>query len=184
MNVFFDQDGVLGIYERDAYIGKDPIWKKPGSHYFSTVKPDHRAISLFNLLTDAPNVNTFVLTAINNIGPIYLEQIKDKIAWLKEHIPAINIQKQFIPCVSPKSQTIQAVISQTRTHMKPSDILIDDYNPNLNDWTAAGGTALKYCNGLNSEKSYKGISLPENMTSEEMTELICTIDKTALFNFR
>lgn len=183
MNVFFDQDGVLGIYERKAYIGKDPIWKKPGGHYFKTVKPDERAIELFKILTNEANVNTFVLTAVNNDGPVCLEQIRDKIEWLKETIPEINVAKQFIPSVSPKSQTIRAVLSQTRTQLQPSDVLIDDYNPNLNDWQAAGGTALKYCNGINSEKSYKGIILPVSMSAPSMAELLSTLNNTALFSF-
>ena len=33
------------------------------------------------------------------------------------------------------------------------DILIDDYNKNLDDWKAHGGTPVKYVNGINSPRN-------------------------------
>ena len=92
MNVFFDMDGVLAQYERTAYEKPDFLWKKTGSHYFSTVKPDQKAIDLFNLCQKEPGTNTFILTSVLNNGPICLEQITDKMAWIQKHIPNTDLK--------------------------------------------------------------------------------------------
>lgn len=181
MNVFFDMDGVLAQYERTAYEKPDFLWKKPGSHYFSTVKPDQKAIDLFNLCQKETGTNTFILTSVLNNGPICLEQITDKMAWIQKHIPNTDLKKQFIPSVSIKTRTIQAMLFQNKNNIHPSDILIDDYNPNLWAWQNAGGTAMKYLNGLNHADSWSGIVLTENMTAEDICELISVLGKTALF---
>ena len=39
------------------------------------------------------------------------------------------------------------------------DILIDDYNKNLTEWSQKGGTSIKYCNGINNPDSFEGIKL-------------------------
>lgn len=181
MNVFFDMDGVLAQYERTAYEKPDFLWKKPDYHYFSTVKPDQKAIDLFNLCQKEPNTNAFILTSVLNNGPICLEQIMDKMAWIQKHIPNTDLKKQFIPSVSIKTRTIQAMLFQNKNNIYPSDILIDDYNPNLKAWQDAGGTAMKYLNGLNHADSWRGIVLTENMTAEDICELISVLGKTALF---
>lgn len=181
MNVFFDMDGVLTIYERDAYRAPDYKWRQLDGHYFRSVKPDQKAIEVFRILSNTANVNTFVLTAVLNEGPIMLEQITDKIQWLNDHMPEVDPSKQFIPSVSAKNRTIQAVLFQNKDHLSPSDILIDDYNPNLLDWADAGGTAVKYINQLNHAASYKGIILPNDMPADDIAQLFDTISRTALF---
>ena len=181
MNCFFDMDGVLGIYERSAYMAPDFKWKAKGQHYFRTVSPDPKAIRLFELLSDTPGVDTFILTAVLNVGPICLEQIRDKIQWTKDHIENVDISRQFIPTVSNKTRTIQAMLFQNENHLSPSDVLLDDYNPNLKAWQDAGGTAVKYLNGLNNGSTFKGIVLPQDMPAEEIAELINALAKTALF---
>ena len=181
MNCFFDMDGVLGVYERDAYVPPAFKWKTLGQHYFLHVKPDEKAVKLFELLSDTPGINTFILTAVLNNGPICLEQINDKIQWTREHVRNVDISKQFIPTVSNKTRTIQAMLFQNENHLSPSDVLLDDYNPNLKAWQDAGGTAIKYLNGLNNGSTFKGIVLPQNMPAEQIAELLNTLNKTALF---
>ena len=39
------------------------------------------------------------------------------------------------------------------------DILIDDFNNNLFNWEASGGTAVKYLNGFNNPGSWHGYTL-------------------------
>lgn len=182
MNVFFDMDGVLAQYERTAYEKPDFLWKKPGSHYFSTVKPDQKAIDLFNLCQKEPDTNTFILTSVLNNGPICLEQIMDKMAWIQKHIPNTDLKKQFIPSVSMKTRTIQAMLFQNKNNIHPSDVLIDDYNPNLKAWQDAGGTGIKYLNGLNHASTWKGIILPQNMSEYDIYNLLMTLKQTALFS--
>lgn len=182
MNIFFDMDGVLGIYERDAYAAPDFKWKQPGAHYFAHVEPDKKAVELFDMLSDTPGVSTFVLTAVLNSGPICMEQIQDKLDWAQKHLRNFDAKKQFIPTVSLKTRTIQAMLFQNRNNMLPSDILIDDYNPNLKAWQDAGGTGMKYLNGINHASSWKGIVLTKDMSAKDICDLIQTLAQTALFN--
>lgn len=174
-------DGVLTIYERDAYNPPDFKWKQLNGHYFKTVKPDKKALELFKMCSDTADMNTFILTAVLNNGPICLEHIEDKIEWLNQYCPYVNIKKQFIPTVSLKTRTIQAMLFQNANHLLPSDILFDDYNPNLKAWQDAGGTAIKYLNGLNHASSFKGITIPEDMSAQDIVTLLQTLNKTALF---
>ena len=50
MNIYFDMDGVLAIYEPDAYIQPHPKFMRLNEHYYSSVKPDELMIHLFNQL--------------------------------------------------------------------------------------------------------------------------------------
>ena len=50
MNIFFDMDGVLAIYDPKDYSGKYPKWDQLGAHYFLDRKPDKRALKMLKLL--------------------------------------------------------------------------------------------------------------------------------------
>lgn len=62
------------------------------------------------------------------------------------------------------------------------DILIDDYNENLENWREMGGLAIKYNNGINSpnvlepNESFNGIHISQNMISNDIVELLSTFD--------
>ena len=65
-----------------------------------------------------------------------------KYAWAKEYFPKNKII--LVPAHESKADFI---------HPQSYDILIDDYNKNLNEWIAAGGCAIKFLNGINSMRA-------------------------------
>lgn len=188
MNYYIDMDGVLVKYEKAAYTGDNPQYKRPGYHYFRSLKPDPRMLAVMNaLLEKCRNEveegekyenNVFILTTVNNLGSIALEQINDKIEWLKEHVPSFDTKNNFIASITDKRNLAEAIkfdkshISVNGKILSIDDILIDDYNPNLTQWQEAGGTAIKYNNGINDPNSFSGLNLDINMTSEQIVELL------------
>lgn len=174
--VYIDMDGVLVQYERAAYTGPDPQYCRPGFHYFRHLKPDYKMIATIEKLQKNPKVEVKILTSVSNIGSLFLEQTEDKILWLNKHCPFIDTDTQFIASASSKRAIAEALCTTSKVpvfqNFGINHILIDDYNKNLEDWTSAGGTGIKYINGLNDPTSYKGLILDSNMTSDDITNLI------------
>ena len=81
--------------------------------------------------------------------------VSDKVTWLNNCVPEIDTNTQLLIADSDKAETIM-VLQQLKTLTKDM-ILIDDFNPNLKAWRAAGGTAIKYLNGINTKESWDGI---------------------------
>lgn len=155
MNYYFDMDGVITVYERWAFRGENPIFEELGSHYFRTCKPDYKIIKTIRVLNQCSNV--FILTSVSKGSEISKEQVNDKILWLSEYCPFINISKQFI--------SVNGGIFKSKYVSSKEDILIDDYNINLLEWKNAGGTAVKYLNSVNSYNSFKN----EYVVSKDMS---------------
>jgi hypothetical protein len=87
-----------------------------------------------------------------NNGAIFNEHLHDKIFSLDKWVPYIDIDHILIS-VTSKRDAVEYIMNHELTS---NDVLIDDYNKNLNDWRNAGGTAIKYCNGINSPDSFSG----------------------------
>lgn len=167
MNYYFDMDGVITVYERWAFRGKNPIFEELGSHYFRTCKPDYKIIDSMKVLNKCSNV--YILTSVSKDSEISKEQVNDKILWLSKYCPFIDIPKQFIP--------INSGISKSKYVSSKIDILIDDYNTNLLEWENAGGTAVKYLNGVNSYNSFKnGCMISKDMSVDEIVSCLKSIE--------
>lgn len=174
--IYVDMDGVLVQYERAAYTGNDPQYCRPGFHYFRQLKPDLRMVSVLQELNKNPKVSVKILTSVSNKGSLFLEQAEDKIEWLHEFCPFIDTDTQFIATASNKRAIAEYLCSTSNVpifqNFGINHILIDDYNKNLEEWYKAGGTGIKYINGLNDPTSYKGLILDLNMSSEDIVKLI------------
>lgn len=176
MIVYFDMDGVLVKYDRLGYVstdGKTPPYLIKNGHYFSTLEPDEKAIKILQKLNEVCSVK--ILTALPKKGSIYLEHVRDKIAWLNKYCPFIDTKTQFISTATNKGDLAKSICDYDSLGLSSfsiNHILIDDYNNNLNNWVYHGGTALKYSNGINSETSYDGITLDQDMSADDIVELI------------
>ena len=167
MNYYFDMDGVLVQYDREAYTGDNPLFLQKNSHYFRDLKPDRRALSLIDAVwrdvqksnekksEDETPDDVFILTSIYNHGAIFSEHLHDKLHWLHKWLPYIDVEHVFIS-VTSKHDAVEYIKDKALTS---DDILIDDYNRNLEEWRKAGGRPVKYLNGLNDPKSFTGCEI-------------------------
>ena len=154
--IYFDMDGVLVRYELDAYLGDEPTFTQVGLHYFRDLKPDPMAIELFKKLYKQFKSEVFVCTAVSAPRIIRNEQTFDKMEWMLNYVPDFEVGSNFIATSSNKWTIISSIRGR---NLSRSDILIDDYNPNLFSWVSHGGTGIKWINGLNSPESWPGASL-------------------------
>lgn len=143
---FIDMDGVLAKYDWGMYLpdrtGTAPYLQER-LHVFRDCVPDPVAIAILRAFVDA-GVPTFILTKIRSDLPwVY----HDKIDWLGRTVPWFDTDKLIVT----SDDKVQTAVAASRTgSLTRGMLLLDDFNPNLWDWDRAGGTAVKYLNGVNS----------------------------------
>ncbi len=160
---FFDADGVLFRYERHAYAGLKPLYIQPNKHYFRDLKPDLKMLNLIQKLTlhKKSSDEIYILTSVPNNELTINEHRSDKKFSFAKWYPSVK-PCNIIISVIPKPDAAQHTIG---TRLSSHDILIDDYNKNLNDWQSAGGTGIKYCNGINTPATFSGTKINKQTDS-------------------
>jgi len=162
---FIDMDGVLARYDYNAYDknkGRKPgiaIYEDPDLHYFRNLKPDPIAINITKNLLKKPGAKTYILTTV---APHIPWAIDDKKKWLAEHLPEIK-PEDIIFAENDKAEIVK--IMKQIPKLTKRMFLIDDYKHNLEDWEIAGGTPIKYLNGINSIGDFKGLYISNTDTS-------------------
>lgn len=153
---FFDMDGVAAKYISTKF----PWWLEP--NIFRELEPQQDVINAIKHLIHTGK-EVYTLSAYHLSTP----QVKtDKIYWLSKHLPEIDDEHMiFTLCGQNKADYIP-------TGLKETDILLDDFNPNLTAWEDAGGTAIKILNGINSKESWLGISVSAFDTDEIINTLM------------
>ncbi|MBP5174465.1 MAG: hypothetical protein ILP07_00945 [Treponema sp.] len=154
--IYFDMDGVLATYDINGYIGEKPPFAQVGGHYFSTLQSDSVAMGMFKTLYKEIPGSVMVLTSVSVPRELRTEQTLDKIHWLLKEFPDFDFGAHFLSTSTEKRNIISNIRGMS---LNKRDILIDDWNANLYAWTSNGGTAVKYLNGINSNKSWPGETL-------------------------
>lgn len=130
ISIYFDMDGTLAVFNKGKTM--EEIFS-PG--YFRNLEPNKNIVSLAKQLCADENVNVYVLSKSS------YEAIQEKIDWLEEYIPEIHKENiVFVPLEANKRDFIPNSFNV--------QILIDDYNKNLNDWD---GLAVKCVTDVNNE---------------------------------
>ena len=140
--VFFDMDGVLAEYRQVPY---EEMLKKG---YFGDLAPQEEAVRALKLLAEDPRFEVYTLSAVIKENPYALDEKK---SWLRAQLgPALcGIGSIFPWCGEEKTAAVPGGI-------RPTDILIDDYNANLRSWEKQA-VAIKFLNGINNRHgSWKG----------------------------
>ena len=177
--VFVDMDGVVARYERWAYRGrilddvreKEPIFTQKGSKFFRTCKPDLNAISMVKGLNSINSLSVMVLSGVSS-GEVGEEQIEDKSYWLKKNMYFLNETQQLF---TSGSKVTKACSFLGIRELNKDLILIDDFNGNLLEWEKAGGVAIKYINGVNSESSWNGLKVRSDSVVEDIAVIMDTL---------
>ena len=145
--VFFDMDGVLAEYRDVPY----EELLRPG--YFSALAPQPEAVQAIERLSRDPGFEVFTLSAVIRENRTALAE---KRQWLSEQLSEdcrSRIRSEFMLCGESKADCVPGGI-------RPSDILIDDYNANLRDWSEHA-VAIKLLNGINHRhRTWQGRTAP------------------------
>lgn len=152
--IFIDMDGVIAEHVRDDYVGENPKFLQP--HYFSTCEPNPTIVAFVRLLQEFDIPYLFLSRVAPPLN--YRESTIDKHQWLSKFAPGSNA----IFTQSSKVDTAQQWLGR---NLQTDDVLIDDFNPNLEEWENAGATAVKFLNGNNSPDTW-------HSTASNVTELI------------
>lgn len=171
---FFDADGVLFHYDRDAYIGDNPRWLRKNEHYFRDLEPDRKMLEVFDKLHTATRYTKdelFILSSLSNNGMIFNEHLHDKLVSFNRWFNYIDID-HIIISVGPKRDVVEFI---TNNLVTSKDILIDDFNRNLEEWKFAEGTSIKYCNGINNPNSFDGHKIYRNTPADEILQYLLNL---------
>ena len=184
VNIFFDMDGVLVQYDETAYVGDNPLYTQIGEHYFKYLEPNDAAIKCLRLLAYEPWSNIYVCSKIaaSTSTKIGREQYDDKRDWCSHNIHPKQCVRRFIIGHKGKPQSVELFFKRHLTHY---DVLIDDYNPNLEQWEKRGGTAIKWLNGQNSADSWPGETLgdPKDTPNVIATKVLRAAHKPTLHDY-
>lgn len=186
--IWFDMDGVLSVYDREAYpqiesderpydpYVKPALFETPGQRYFKTCDADPKMLQVLIWVLNNPNFShverVFVMSAVSKSVPIYIEHVEDKLEWLQQNVDLKSLTSkrcEFIPTTKPKPIIAEKLLGRKLTH---KDILIDDYNPNLVAWEEAGGRAVKYGNTVNDHTSFPGLTIPPETSGLEIIKFL------------
>ena len=172
--IFFDMDGVLSVYEPEAYAYGKEIWLDLDANYYRHRPPIQKTMAALKALIERDDTSVRVLTTLAHQGSAYLQHRADKLAWLSEHLelPQDRIERLVLFTKISKVETATTYLDRPLTRR---DILIDDYNRNLYEWHESGGLALKFCNGLNDPRSASELMYIDSAMDERMIVELTTI---------
>jgi len=142
--IFIDMDGTLAKWNN---VALDTLYKQ---YYYKNLEPNINLLSNVKKLIERGQ-DVFILSSFLNDSKYALEE---KNQWLDLYLPEIKKEKRiFVKYGDNKSDYIPNGINH-------NDYLIDDYTKNLLEWDIAGGTGIKYLNGINhTNKTWKGLLL-------------------------
>ena len=145
IKVYWDLDGTLAKW-RTAATTED-LYKK---NYFLSLEPETELCKLANKLVRENEVDSYILTSFL-ADSAYAKY--EKLVWAKKHVNELPSGK--ILCVPYGIRKSSFVEDIEHKELSKEDILIDDHSPNLIAWEQAGGTAIKWCNGINDSRKSK-----------------------------
>ncbi len=136
--IFVDMDGTLANFHSEVrYLER--MFEKG---FFENLKPYQNMVDAINMLLVYPeSYEVFILSACVDGEPPYCQEEKNK--WIDKYLPDIDSEHRiFTKMGVPKSEYIEGGITT-------KDVLIDDYNKNLEEWQVFGGKAIKCKNDIN-----------------------------------
>lgn len=146
--IFIDMDGTLAEW-RDIKSNSE-LYEKG---YYESLKPNNFLLEeVKNLIKEGKDI--YILSSFLSDSNYAL---KEKNLWLNKYLPELPIQKRiFVPYGDVKYKYLPSKITAF-------DYLVDDHTKNLLDWKDAGGTGIKFLNGINHIKGvWQGLLLRED----------------------
>ncbi|MGF6376721.1 5'(3')-deoxyribonucleotidase [Clostridiales Family XIII bacterium PM5-7] len=153
--LFVDMDGTLAEFHPVEMI--ETLYERG---YFRNLPPERNVVDGVKIfIDDHPDVEVYILSSVLADSEYALEE---KNEWLDEYLPEIKKENRiFVECGEDKRSGVPLGVFQT-------DLLIDDYTKNLDDWSE-NGKGLKILNGINDTNgSWKGARMANFKDSQEI----------------
>lgn len=138
--LFVDMDGTLARFHDEVqYLER---MYEPG--FFRDLQPFRGAVeSVKEFIKQNPDKEVYILSSALPGDPPGCD--KQKNVWLDRYLPEIDSAHRLFPEMGvDKSSIIPGGIRAT-------DVLLDDYNKNLEEWRSAGGHSVKFVNNINDQ---------------------------------
>lgn len=165
--IYFDVHGTLFEYDYSVYK-RTPVWYEEGSHPFANDVPLGKMQGVLKILCDR-EIKSQTLCRISKGSEIAMaEQRQDVINNMDKHYPFYPKDKVCF-CAGDKSLEVGRPLNI-------SDILVDDYQPNLILWARAGGTPVKILNGVNSLMTWYGLFIDSRTSPDVTAQYLINID--------
>lgn len=159
--IFIDMDGTL--VEWKNIKSNSELYQKG---YYESLKPNKNILEeTKKLIKEGKDI--YILSSFL-VDSDYALSEKNK--WLDEHLPELSFNKRiFVPYGDIKYKYLPSKITS-------NDYLIDDYTKNLLEWNEAGGTGIKFLNGINHIKGiWQGLLLSEDENISKKIQSILDI---------
>lgn len=144
MRLFVDMDGTMNIFR--AIQDPSEMYEKG---FFKTAVQHPGVVEAIRWLVLNTDIEVYSLSACP-IGSAYAKAEKDE--WLDLFLPELTRDKRiYTLCGESKAEAVSWLLHEDGEPVVIShgDVLLDDYSVNLHDWEAAGGTGIKFLNGIN-----------------------------------
>ena len=140
-NLFIDMDGTIAKFYDDANCLEKMY--EPG--FFRNLKKYHETIDALQGLKDIGNL--YIISAVH--ADIWDQVVSEKMEWLAEAgLDFPTSQIIFVPFGADKAGTAELILGRK---LSKNDILLDDYNKNLAEWSERGGESVKFVNEINNK---------------------------------
>ena len=139
--LYVDMDGTMARFHDEVKY----LERMYEDGFFLSLKPFKTVVEAIDLIAKGGGVEIFILSSC-----VTKQCREEKKEWLKAHLPNIPESHYiFVDIGSNKALSVGRLISY-------DDVLLDDYNVNLEEWQEAGGHPIKLVNNIN----HKGLFGP------------------------
>lgn len=171
--VFFDMDGTLARFHAE----NNYLERMYEPSFFSELAPYENSVEAAAKLAEGGEAEVFVISSVIEGYPPG-DCAEQKHAWLDEHLPMIDrAHRIFPPMGANKTEYVPEGV-------RADDVLVDDYNKNLEEWRTAGGTSVTFVNDINDRglvgKRWEGERVYYSASAEDTAARLGDIAKVEL----
>jgi 5'(3')-deoxyribonucleotidase len=168
--VFIDMDGTLARFHAE----NNYLERMYEPSFFASLAPYENAVDTAAKLAEGGEAEVFVISSVIEGYPPG-DCAEQKHAWLDKHLPMIDrAHRIFPPMGANKTEYVTGGV-------RADDVLVDDYNKNLEEWESAGGTSVKFVNDINDRglvgKRWEGERVYYDVSAEDTAARLGGIGK-------
>ena len=148
--LFLDMDGVLANFDKGLQGDFRRMFK---TGFFRGLEPLEEGLNetVQDIINQGYTVKILSKAPVKKANPRFINHMRDKANWIKEHLPCID---ELDIIIQATDESKGDIIKMYKHH---ECILVDDYSKNLADWTKAGGKGIKKAKRIKNGREWKQI---------------------------